>query len=200
MTCKLWKTSMIAMAAIPAAAIASPAIAGDNFASAGKPFNVTVPATASGGFGSPNTGYAPMTAGITVPGPGTIVITYQSGMWSPVSGYIAGANGIPTQNEGDDYSPLQGSIGVTGGSVNNLMALNGAFVAKADVDSEGFSPVDQLIAPKVGISPSALFFVGQRKSLQVAGAGTLYLGPNDGDVSDDSGSLIVSVAFTPAKK
>ncbi len=159
---------------------------------------VTVPTSATGGFGSPNTGYAPLFKALTATRAGTIVVRYKSGTWSPGTG-TSGPNGILQNIPGNDYVPLQETVGVTGGTISNLMALMAAFVPESDVNTVGFSAVDQTIiqTDAVGISPSDVFFVGSRKSIQVSGPGTLFLGPNDCTAFDGSGSLVVAVSFTP---
>jgi hypothetical protein len=62
------------------------------------------------------------------------------------------------------------------------------------VKTPGFQSLDgTLLTSGVGIMPNLLFFVGTYNVIQVSGPGTLYLGINDGGVSDNSGSITVTV-------
>jgi hypothetical protein len=155
----------------------------------------TVPATATGSFGNPNTaGSTPLIPCITISERGTIVIR-ASGTWSYAAGESNAANGTcytPPFTIGQ--IPLQEAAGV-GGSVQSctIGALIGAFVPRSTVNNPDFKPVDgtkNLVA--VGINPNMLFFVGVYSAFEANGPGTLYLGMNDGYAADNSGSLSVS--------
>jgi len=161
-------------------------------AQAQQDIQVFVPGNASGYFGNPLDLMVPLVPAIAVKGPGTITVTYVSGI---VTGYEmeTGPNGTPW-NEGTAQLPLQEAHGVAGGKVKNLCALIGAFVPASRVNHSGFTAIDGTKnVAKVGIKPNALFFIGEGKSLQVREAGTLYLGINDQLVSDDGGGFTVEV-------
>ena len=158
-----------------------------------KSKTVEVSAMASGGFGSPPQGFLPLTEALTVHKESTITIQYQKGTWCFGVGLCAGPNGAIFDNSGF-ATPLQESIGVLGGEVTNIGALIGAFVPEPLVNTPGFQALDgTLLTSGVGIMPNLLFFVGTYNVIQVSGPGTLYLGINDGNVSDNSGSVTVRV-------
>jgi hypothetical protein len=94
--------------------------------------------------------------------------------------------------------PLQEELGVIFGTVTNAGALIGAFVPESLVNTSGFEAVDGTkLASGLGIMPNRLFFVGTYNVIS-EGPGTLYLGINDTDVSDESGSITVTVRATPS--
>ena len=157
---------------------------------------VFVPGNASGFFGNPADEINPLVAGITVTGPGTITVTYVSGV---VYDAGCGSNGCgPTGAKwkmNGAQSPLQEAKGVSGGAIHNLDALIGVFVPASRVNRSGFNPVDGTKdVTKVGIMPNGLFFIGTGISLPVTEAGTLYLGINDWGVGDNSGGFNVDVS------
>ena len=153
---------------------------------------VFVPGKASGDFGNPVATLVPFVPALTVTGPGTIQITYISGMVQ-FGGGPTGPNGAPWDN-GPLQTPLQEARGVAHGHVNNLAALIGVFVPKSRVDAPGFRAIDgtKNLTP-AGIIPSTLFFIGTSKTINVHGAGTLFLGINDEGVEDNSGGFMVQV-------
>jgi len=155
---------------------------------------VFVPGNTSGGFGNPIDMTVPFVPAITVSGPSTITVTYISGT-IPDGGVVnAGPNGVPWNTDGAQ-SPLQESHGLTYPKIDNLDCLVGIFVPAATVNRPGFSPVDGTKnLAKVGIKPSALFFIGESKTLTVNLPGTLYLGINDWIVGDNGGGFTVEVS------
>lgn len=154
---------------------------------------VFVPGKASGDFGNPVATLVPFVPALTVTGPGTIQITYVSGMVQFGIGLFTGPNGA-SWDLGPVQTPLQEARGVANGHVNNLAALIGVFVPKSRVDAPGFQPVDgtKNLTP-AGIVPSTLFFIGTSKTINVHGAGTLFLGINDEGVEDNGGGFMVQV-------
>jgi hypothetical protein len=172
-------------------------------ATAASAVTVNVPSTATGGFGSPNTGWQPFVAALSVSGPGTITITYTSGTVIYGTGRPAvGPNGgsLTTPLNALSLSlPLDEAVGINTAAypnkiVTHIGALIGAFVPKSIAGSAAFQPVDGTkgLAP-VGIVPSDLFYVGDQHVIYVRGAGTLYLGINDDNTTDNSGSFNVTV-------
>jgi hypothetical protein len=154
---------------------------------------VFVPGKASGDFGNPVDTLVPFVPALAVTGPGTIQITYVSGMVQFGIGLITGPDGAPW-DLGPVQTPLQEANGVANGHVNNLAALIGAFVPKSRVDAPGFRAIDgtKNLTP-VGIVPGRLFFIGTSKTIHVNGAGTLFLGINDEGIEDNSGGFMVHV-------
>jgi hypothetical protein len=157
---------------------------------------VFVPGKASGDFGNPVVTLVPFVPALTVTGPGTIQITYVSGMVQFGIGLITGPNGAPWDN-GPLQTPLQEANGVAHGHVNNLAALIGAFVPKSRVDAPGFQAIDgtKNLTP-AGIVPGRLFFIGTSRTIHVNGAGTLFLGINDEGIEDNGGGFMVQVQVT----
>ena len=159
-----------------------------------NPFPIVfVPGKASGDFGNPVVTLVPFVPALTVTGPGTIQITYVIGMVQFGIGLITGPNGAPWDN-GPLQTPLQEAAGVAHGHVNHLAALIGVFVPKSRVDAPGFQAIDgtKNLTP-AGIVPSTLFFIGTSKTINVNGAGTLFLGINDEGVEDNGGGFMVEV-------
>ena len=157
---------------------------------------VFVPGNASGFFGNPADEINPLVAGITVTGPGTITVTYVSGVvydvGCPSKG--CGPNGVTCK--GCAQFPLLEAKGVLpSGAKYHLDALVGVFVPACRVNSPGFTPVDGTkgVVP-VGIMPGGLLFIGTGRTIPVTQAGTLYLGINDNWVSDNSGGFNVTVS------
>jgi hypothetical protein len=126
---------------------------------------VFVPGKASGDFGNPVVTLVPFVRALTVTGPGTIQITYVSGMVQFGIGLITGPNGAPWDN-GPLQTPLQEARGLARGHVTNLGALIGVFVPESRVDAPGFRAIDgtKNLAP-AGIVPSTLFFIGTSKTI-----------------------------------
>ena len=157
---------------------------------------VFVPGNASGFFGNPADQINPLVSAITVTGPGTITVTYVSGLvtWDG-QGDTAGPNGAPCKRCKGSQLPLQEGRGVGQGAIPNVAALIGVFVPAARVNRSGFQAVDGTKnVARVGIMPNGLFFIGTGISLPVTEAGTLYLGINDWYVSDNSGGFNVDVS------
>jgi hypothetical protein len=154
---------------------------------------VFVPGNASGYFGNYNDQAIPFVSAITVNGPATITITYVSGTVQWGGGEV-GPEGGPYPTSVFQF-PLQEAKGIAPHSaIANIAALIGVFVPQSRVDRVGFSALDGTKnIVKVGIMPSALFFVGESKTITVNVAGTLYLGINDTLVSDNSGGFTVEV-------
>ncbi|HEY7096698.1 MAG TPA: hypothetical protein VH437_08245 [Terriglobales bacterium] len=155
---------------------------------------IFVPGNATGCFGSPNVGCAPLTAAITVGGPGTITVTYIDGLVSWGNGET-GPNGTDCLCRNHQF-PLHEArgIGLTQ-QVHNLGALVGVFVPQSRVDDErGFQPVDGTKnMARAGVNPGWLFFIGEGKTFEVTQAGTLFLGINDTQANDNSGGYTVEV-------
>jgi len=156
---------------------------------------VFVPGNASGFFGNPADEINPLVAGISVTGPGTITVTYVSGVVTDAGGgNDIGPTGVKW-NTGSAQTPLQEAKGVSGGWIKNLDALIGVFVSASRVNRSGFNPVDGTKdVTKVGVMPNGLFFIGTGISLPVTEAGTLYLGINDWAVGDNGGGFNVTVS------
>jgi len=158
---------------------------------------VFVPGNTGGFFGNPVDQMNPLVPGITVTAPGTIAVTYVSGVvydsGCPSKG--CGPNGA-TCKSGCAQLPLLEAKGVLpSGTKYHLDALIGVFVPASRVNESGFTAVDGTKgAVPVGIMPNGLFFIGASKSLPVTGAGTLYLGINDNIVGDNSGGFNVDVS------
>jgi len=160
--------------------------------------SVFVPGNASGYFGNWNDSAVPFVSALTVPGPGTITVTYVSGTvnWG-VPGVDVGPNGGPYTNTGGFQLPLEEATGkAPHAKIGNIAALIGVFVPECRVNAPGFTAIDGTKnATKVGILPTGLFFIGQSKTLHVTVAGTLFLGINDSLVNDNSGGFNVTVSF-----
>src|ERR1700751_2829876 len=107
---------------------------------------VTVPADASGGFGSPASGNVPLVKAKTVKHAGTITIKYVTGTWcfgSTPDACGVGPNGIEFPQGGTgNILPLEEVTGLPGGNVTNLAALTGAFVPESLVNTLGFQALD----------------------------------------------------------
>ena len=162
---------------------------------------LTISSFASGNFGA---GYAhqtmqtPLVRAITVPGPGTITVTYVSGSWCAHDGTdCSGANGTAINDpSGVWYDPLQEASGVAVSASQSAIALMGAFVPQLLTQQAGFVAMDGTkLTSGVGIMPNQLFFVGAINYIPVSGPGTLYLGINDWYVDDNSGALTVTVSY-----
>jgi len=171
-----------------------------------SPATLTISSLASGNFGA---GYAHQTMqtalvrAITVPGAGTITVTYVSGSWCAHDGTdCSGANGTAINDpSGVWYDPLQEASGVAPSAAQNAIALMGAFVPQLLTEQSGFVAMDGTkLTSGVGIMPNLLFFVGANNCIQVNGPGTLYLGINDWYVDDNSGSLTVTVSYARGRQ
>jgi len=164
---------------------------------------VTVPGNASGYFGSNSGGgntspVVPLIPAVSVSGPSTITIKYLSGYVTDCCGYDqVGPEGFSYDATGAQ-TPLQEASAFSGGTVPNLDALMGTFVSQARLNRSDFKPVDgaKAIAP-AAIAADLLFFIGEGKTIQTPGAGTLYLGINDWYVGDNGGEFVVQVKATP---
>jgi len=155
---------------------------------------IFVPGNASGLFGNPVNHVAPFVPAITVNGPGTITVTYVSGTVNFGGSVDAGPNGVPWTCNCNFQLPLQEAQGVSVRKVNKMAALIGVFVSQSRVGRKGFQAIDGTKnATPVGIMPGCLFFIGEGKTFDVNGAGTLFLGINDAGVSDNSGGFNVTV-------
>jgi hypothetical protein len=158
--------------------------------------NVFVPGNASGHFGNPSDRVVPFVTALTVSGPGTITVTYVSGMvtWN-FNGDSTGPNGTLCTVCKGSQAPLGEAHGIgLFKNVPRLAALIGVFVSQSRVQRVGFSALDGTKAvTKVGITPGCLFFIGTGKTFSVSEAGTLFLGINDFIVGDNSGGFNVTV-------
>ena len=155
--------------------------------------NVFVPGNTNGCFGSGIDECNPLVAALTVDGPGTITITYVSGIVTDVDGNI-GPNGGPCPT-GCAQLPLEEARGITGMNIQNLCALIGVFIPQDRAQHAGFKPIDGTKnLTRVGILPRGLFFVGTGKTFQVTEPGTLFLGINDNWVGDNGGGFNVTVS------
>lgn len=158
--------------------------------------SVFVSGTAGGNFGYPSEDIVPLVTAITVTGPGTITVTYVSGIVDWATGKPTGPNGAPWPYGGCQL-PLQEAEGVSHENAPDIGALMGAFVPQTRAQRVGFSPLDGTKnATTVGISPGTLFFIGTSKTFSVSEAGTLFLGINDCEVADNSGGFNVNVNVT----
>lgn len=155
---------------------------------------VLVPGNASGFFGNPADEIVPLVPAITVSGPATIAVTYVSGTVTDVGGINTGPDGAKW-NTGGAQSPLQEADAVSGGIINNLDSLIGAFVPAFRANSASFTAIDGTKdATRVGIPPDQVFFIGTGKTFSVTYAGTLFLGINDWGVGDNGGGFTVTVS------
>ena len=158
--------------------------------------HVFVPGNASGNFGNPSDVPAQLVATLTVSGPGTITVTYVSGLvtWDG-QGDTTGPNGTSacTDCEGMQF-PLDEALGIGLRNSKHLGALIGVFVPQSRVGRAGFSAFDGTKnVTSVGVMPNGLFFIGTAKTFSVHHAGTLFLGINDTLVGDNSGGFNVTV-------
>jgi hypothetical protein len=157
---------------------------------------VFVPGTASGNFGNPSDIPVPLVAALTVSGPGTITVTYASGLvtWDG-QGDTTGPNGTSACTDCDGMQfPLDEAHGIGLRNSKHLGALIGVFVPQSRVQKAGFSALDGTKnVTSVGIMPNGLFFIGTGKTFSAHQAGTLFLGINDTEVGDNSGGFTVTV-------
>jgi hypothetical protein len=157
---------------------------------------VFVPGAVSGNFGNPSDEINPLVAALTVSGPGTITVTYVSGLvcWAGPSN-CTGPDGTYCSWCPLQQWPLQESRGIGLTKTHKVGALMGVFVPACKVNSPGFQAIDGTKNnAQLGIMPGGLFFVGTGKTFPVSEAGTLYLGINDTIVSDNSGGFNVDVS------
>lgn len=162
---------------------------------------VSVPATATGGFGNVIGGSGnelhglPFVTAYTAIGPGVIRVTAR-GEWTIwFGGPMLGPDGY-FETSPTVQSPLAEAAGTSWGVSAMGGALIGAFVPASVVSMPGFSPVDGSKGlAAIGIAPSSLMYIGRAAFIQISGPGTLFLGINDADatVFDNSGSLTVRV-------
>jgi len=164
-------------------------------ANAQQDIQVFVPGNASGYFGNWNDQAVPFVPAITVNGPGTITVTYLSGTvnWGQ-PGVDVGPNG-GFYGASNFQFPLQEAVSKAPHTkIHNIAALIGAFVPQSRVNAPGFSAIDgtKNVAP-IGIRPGWVFFIGEGRTFDVNGAGTLFLGINDTLVADNGGGFTVEV-------
>lgn len=168
--------------------------------------SVFVPGAAGGCFGSgpgggtPNPSCTPFVPALAVSGPGTITITYVSGLvtWTPCCTTGPLGASCPVSGCAVVRTALLESRGVQPKkTIEKIAALIGVFVPQQRVQTEGFQALDGTkdVAP-IGIMPGNLFFIGTGATITVTKAGTLFLGINDWYVPDNSGGFNVTVAFT----
>jgi len=171
--------------------------------------SVSVPGNAGGCFGNNpgggNSECVPFVSALAVSGPGTITITYVSGIvhWVMPNANTAGPEGVscPTVNCGVSQTPLLEGRGVqpTNGTIHAVAGLIGVFVPQERVQAPGFQALDGTKnVAAVGIMPGDLFLVGRSKTITVTEAGTLFLGINDWYVPDNGGAFNVTVTYTPS--
>lgn len=169
---------------------------------------ISVPATATGGFGSPPppNGYTDFVLGTTVTFSGetskTVRIT--------ASGSIAiGLTENPTPDgvlwqltNSGDYTPLEEKIIDASGTlpartrdVPNTGGLIYAFVPVATASASGFAPRDEdLTGSGLGIDSQLLFLAGSGPTdVTVTEPGSFYLGINDAFATNNSGSFSVTL-------
>jgi len=157
--------------------------------------DVFVPGNASGFFGNPADQQVPMVAALTVSGPGTITVTYDSGLvtWD-AAGDTTGPDGVACPTCQGSQTPLNEAAGLGLQDIDKVGALIGVFVPQSRNQRKGFGALDGTKnAPKVGIVPGYVFFIGEGTQFDVTEAGTLYLGINDWQVGDNSGGFNVTV-------
>jgi hypothetical protein len=157
---------------------------------------VFVPGNAGGCFGNPvDECNHPFVAAIAASGPGTITVTYVSGLVVYDSnGDSTGPNGVPCRCGGQTPLNEGRGLGLANGYKESA-ALIGVFVPQSRVLRKRFTAIDGTKnAAKVGIMPGYLFFIGTGKSFPVSEAGTLFLGINDMIVGDNSGGFNVTVS------
>lgn len=182
---------------------------------------ITVPATATGGFGEPNICYTALVPAFTFSGPQTIEIISGGEIHIRGAARVAFPNGLslPAAITSTEIFPLEESlqdsasspVGPARGYRRHVGALIGVFVSEASASGPGFQPVDEDLV-RNGIASSGLFLVGSGPFRFIApGPGNLYLGINGTDVCQNSGefsvviSLVVKIAlyptgvFTPAR-
>ena len=182
-----WLSAALMFTVLVLIAVATPAVAQTQ---------VFVPANATGNFGNPSDVPAQLVAALTVSGPGTITITYVSGLvtWDTL-GHTTGPNGTSACTGCDGMQfPLDEALGFGLRNSKQLGALIGVFVPRSRVQKAGFSALDgtKNVTP-VGVMPNGLFFIGTAKTFSVHHAGTLFLGINDTFVGDNSGGFTVTV-------
>jgi len=167
----------------------------------GQTVIVSVPGNALGSFGNPSCCSVPFVTALAVSGPGTFTVSYISGTVTDSGGINTGPNGALWNVTGNQF-PLQEALGVSGGPVDDFDSLIGVFVPRSRVLASGFSPVDGTkgtpSAPKVGILPTGLVFIGTGRTIVAEQAGTLFLGINDDNAASNGGAFLVSVTFVPS--
>ena len=162
--------------------------------SASAQTQVFVSGQTNGAFGGPIDMTIPYVPTVTVSAPATITVTYLDGTVTDAGGVNTGPNGVDWDCSNWGQLPLQEDHGIAGGVCHNLDALIGVFVPQPRAGHQGFSPLDGTKGvTRVGIMPNKLFFIGDEKTFDVDEAGTLYLGINDGWVSDNGGGFNLEV-------
>ncbi|MEM7249929.1 MAG: hypothetical protein AAF493_00805 [Pseudomonadota bacterium] len=173
---------------------------------------VIVPNNASGGFGDPNTGFAPLVVGRTFSGSETVVFE--------ASGVVNTFNGMPgfdTPPDGDpglfftsistilpleeaaaDANPAQFAFPRM--NVTLKAGLMAAFIPNATASNPAFEAVDEDLVG-LGIDADALFrpnwSTTQLFSFTAPEAGVLFFGVNDSRVDNNEGAYEVSVVPLP---
>ena len=173
---------------------------------------VSVPATASGGFGSQgNPGSTRFVLGHTFSSSGEMISISASG----------GVNlSINTRNVGPDgisapagtpfaftisYTPLEeplvesGALIIprpNGDTIEKIGALIGAYIPEPIANDPNFSPFDEDLV-NLGIPSTDLFLIGSQATLRSPGAGALYLGINEWFASNNSGAFQVTIDPVP---
>lgn len=156
---------------------------------------VFVSGQTNGAFGGPIDLTVPYVPAVTVSGPATITVTYLDGTVTDGGSVDTGPNGVDWDCARSFQTPLQEVRGMAGGDCPNLDALLGVFVPQARAGHKGFSPLDGTKAvTRVGIMPNRLFLIGEGRTFDAPGAGTLYLGINDCWVGDNGGGFNVEVS------
>ena len=181
---KSTKITFLLAALVVAAVVAAPAQT-----------TVFVPGTASGHFGNPSDQVNPLVPALTVTGPGTITVTYVSGLvsWAGSSN-TTGPNGTSCSWCPLEQWPLQEARGIGLTKTGRIAALMGAFVPADRVSRSGFTAIDGTKnATQGGIMPGELFFIGTGGTFNVTTAGTLFLGINDDVVGDNGEGFTVTV-------
>ena len=173
---------------------------------------VSVPATASGGFGSQgNPGSTGFVLGHTFSTGGEkISLSASGGVNLSINTRNVGPDGI-TAPAGTpfaftiSYTPLEeplvesGALTIPrpdGDPIENIGALIGAFVPASVANDANFSPFDEDIVDE-GIPSTDLFLIGSKATLSSPGPGSLYLGINEWFASNNSGAFQVAIDPVP---
>jgi hypothetical protein len=136
---------------------------------------ISVPSTATGGFGESNACHTALVPALTLSGPQTVV--------------VSAAGRIKFGSPSYEVPPA----GITIGSNKSLGALIGVFVEQSRAADPAFQPVNDALSGW-GVPASDLFLIGNGPyKFEAPGPGTLFLGINAGDVCGTSGSFSVSV-------
>lgn len=173
---------------------------------------INVDSSATGGLGSPNTGWSDMVLGWTFGGggervevtaTGTVTLpntTGPDGITWPIDGGAIGTN---------DFFPLEeapveaGSLVLprsVGTPIDLIGALMAAFVPETLYGSTSFFSRDEdLVSPgENGIASAALFFVGTGPLIfEASEAGCLYFGINDTYSANNHGQFTATINAVP---